>query len=170
MVVRLRPLNTILYRIRHNLHLMRNSLVAINTVSSLERLGNDVLDSTLHVFLKPDAETTDDSADSGNLDINLDRNFDTTTQASSTQPTQSILNRQSLGPITTTTTTTTTTSTTTSTTTPAPSQSSTNLTSSTIRSTSRATRPPSARQTRRPNNRQNNRRTTQRATSASSLE
>lgn len=30
-LVRLRPLSTLLYRIRHNMHLIRNSLVAINT-------------------------------------------------------------------------------------------------------------------------------------------
>lgn len=33
-VARLRPLNSLIYRIRHNLHLMRNSLVAINTGES----------------------------------------------------------------------------------------------------------------------------------------
>lgn len=72
-LVRLRPLNVLLYRIRHNLHLMRNSLVAINTVSTLERLGNSVLDSTLTAFMRPDADLNEEIGDNGNYDINLDK-------------------------------------------------------------------------------------------------
>lgn len=52
---------------------MRNSLVAINTVSSLEKIGNSVIDSTLQAFMRPDANLNEELGDSGNYDINLDK-------------------------------------------------------------------------------------------------
>lgn len=52
---------------------MRNSLVAINTVSGLEKIGNSVLDSTLTAFMRPDANLSDEIGDNGNYDINLDK-------------------------------------------------------------------------------------------------
>lgn len=71
MLVRLRPLNNVLYRIRNNLYLMRNSLVAINAVSSLEKISNSVIDSTLQVFMKPEVNGTDDS--NAGYDIDMDK-------------------------------------------------------------------------------------------------
>lgn len=65
---------------------MRNSLVAINTVSSLEKLGNSVLDSTLQVFMRPDANLSEELGDSGNYDINLDKETTTTNAVITTTP------------------------------------------------------------------------------------
>lgn len=138
-LVRLRPLNNIIYRIRNNLYLMRNSLVAINTVSSLEKISNSVLDSTLQVFMRPETNLTAEIGDSGEYDIDLDKidqiqpdyrpissfnKISTATIATTTPNTitssKPATKATTTTSITSTTTTTTTTTTSTTTTTPAP--------------------------------------------------
>lgn len=176
-LVRLRPVNNLLYRIRHNLHLMRNSLVAINAVSSLEKLGNSVLDSTLQAFMRPDPEAAEDFDEAGVYDINLDKpeplanNGSPKTNSSEVSPLPSSPLASSAAASTTSSTTTTTTSTTsTTTTTPKPTSAPTN--SPTTSSTTPETPRPTRRVTNRPNNnrrtqnRPNQRRTAQRPTSS----
>lgn len=162
-LIRLRPLNTILYRIRHNLHLMRNSLVAVSTVASLERLSNSVLDSTLTAFLQPDVNANEEFGDDGNYDIDLNKplnvNETTRVQLSNNSTLTSLAPTTTSATSTTSSTTTTTTTKTTTTTTLKPSVSST---ASTATSTDKQT---STRRTTRPPNRRAGNRSTQRRNS-----
>lgn len=169
-LVRLRPVNNLLYRIRHNLHLMRNSLVAINAVSSLEKLGNTVLDSTLQAFLRPDAEMNNDFEDAGVYDINLDKPEQALNQIGPNGSQPSDLWLPFSTPATTVAApapTTTTTPTTTTNTTPAATTTAESITTTTEKPTTTTTttrrptiRPTNRRQNGRPNQRRNNSRQT----------